>query len=386
MWSAAAWSAAIAVVIAAVALAAIWKTRDKPLFLHVVIASLSGSAVVVGSSAVAVHFMVLGAEDLTIITTAVLVGAAVSAGVALALGLRVRAGSRRLHAMTRAIAAGAQPSAPRAETNREFHEVGAALSDAAQELHRARTRELQLERARVEAISWISHDLRTPLAGIRAMAESIEDGIVTDPVPYLRRISEQTEALAGLVDDLVEYSSVISAPSTPDSDAVDLVAITASVVAALRPIAEQRDITIELAAPPELCGHADDRRLHRAFQNLLENAVRYTATGSTVRVRLSAEQEDAADLVIEDECGFIDGDALARAFEPGWRGDATRMSSPGTGLGLAIVHSIVGAHDGVVSAEPTAVGCRFRVSLPLSAEGASAVRPVREALRNIAIA
>ncbi|WAA67966.1 sensor histidine kinase [Microbacterium oxydans] len=368
MWPAALWSAVIALVIGAAALAVIWKTRDKPLFLHVVIASLSGSAVVIGSSVVAVRFMVLGAEDLAIITTAVIVGAAVSAGVALALGLRVRAGSRRLHAMTRAIAAGAQPSVPRADTNREFHDVGAALSDAAQELHRARSRELQLERARVEAISWISHDLRTPLAGIRAMAESIEDGVVTDPGPYLRRISEQTESLAGLVDDLVEYSSVVSASATPRRDSVDLVVVTAAVVAAVRPIAWQKEVRIDLASPSALLVTGDPRRLHRAFQNLVENAVRYTTFGSTVRIVLSEDGRGAARFDIEDACETADPLALARVFEPGWRGDATRMSSPGTGLGLAIVHSVVSAHAGSVVADLVPGGCRFRVELPISVD------------------
>lgn len=364
MWLAAIYSAAIALVIAVAALIIIWNTRDRSIFFHLMIASLSGGVVVIVASAAAVQLMVLTANDLAIIMTAAIIGAAVSAGVALALGLRVQAGSRQLHAMTRAIAAGIPPLAPRANTSREFFEVGTALKNAAAELHQAKSREQQLERARVEAISWISHDLRTPLAGIRAMSESIEDGIAADPAMYLRWISEQTDALGGLVDDLVEYSSVLSARGSLAEEPVDLAAIATSVVTSLRPIASQRGVTIILTLPAGVRGSGDHRRLHRAFQNVVENAVRYTAAGSAIEVKLDVDSDGVMQFDVADECGTVDKAVLSRAFDPGWRGDESRMSSPGTGLGLAIVQSVVSAHGGVVSTESIASGCRFRLRLP----------------------
>lgn len=367
--SVALWVAIAAVAIGALAVVIIWRTRSQPLFVHVLVASVSGSAVMVIASFIAVEFMVLSAEDLMTVISAVLVGSVASAGIAVALGVRVRRASRQLEAMTRAIGAGELPSAPQASTNREFHHVGVALTEAASQLDESRKRELQAERARVEAISWISHDLRTPLAAIRAMAESIEDGVASDPNAYLRQISQQAETLAKLVTDLVEYSSVVSTSHRPEDRDIDCAALMRSLVETTAPIAQRRRIVLRTELQPVRV-RGDARLLARAIQNLVENAVRYSAEGASIEISLRAHADGMAVVSVEDACGDLEENDLLRVFEPGWRGDATRMTSPGTGLGLAIARGIARAHEGEISVEMRPGGCRFTLRMPCASVGA----------------
>lgn len=356
----AAVSAVIAAIsIGALALLVIWRTPQRPLAFHVVIVTLAGSLTIAASSAIAVQLMVLTPENFSIISISVLIGTLASLAIVASLGAFVQRGSQSLHRMTAAVARGVVPNAPSAPGNREFAELGTALVDAAVELHQERAKVARVERARVEAISWISHDLRTPLASIKAMSESIADGVARDPSAYLHRIGVEADTMAALISDLVEYSALTASGAAGDTRPVDLVDLIDDVVVGLRPLAERRSIAIRVHAEAPIVVTGNPRLFARALQNLVDNAVRYARPGTIIQVEVRARPVSGTIVTVADACGAAAPEDFERAFEPGWRGDVARTAATGSGLGLAIVRAVASAHGGSVKAEALPGGCRF---------------------------
>lgn len=233
-----------------------------------------------------------------------------------------------------------------------------------------RDRERAQEATRRELVAWMSHDLRSPLAGIRAMAEAMEDGVVTDPPTvgaYHRQISEQAERLAGMVEDLLQLSRAQSGRLALRRERVTLSDVIAQALPTAAPLAHARNIRLVVDAP-EIPVYVDVRELARVAANLLTNAVRFTPSGGQVRIAGNATDQDAS-LVVEDECGGIPPGDLVRLFDVGFRGTPARTPAPddGCGLGLAIARAIMAAHDGHVDVCNIDGGCRFSVRLPRAA-------------------
>ena len=228
-----------------------------------------------------------------------------------------------------------------------------------------RQRDAEIEAQRREMVAWVSHDLRTPLAGIRAMAEALEDGVAADPSAYHRRIVAQTDRLAAMLDDLLALSRLQSGSLELDLERVQLRDLVSDTIAAVTPLAEQRGVHLSGSCPDDVTAYVDERQLSRALTNLLVNAVRYTPREGHVQVEGRAEA-DGAHLRVVDSCGGIPDDDLPRVFEAGWRGSAARTpeAEAGAGLGLAVVHSVVDALGGTVEVSNVGDGCAFEVRLP----------------------
>ena len=240
------------------------------------------------------------------------------------------------------------------------------LTATADRLAESRERERALERSRRELVAWVSHDLRTPLAGLRAMAEALEDGVATDPARYHMQIRTSVDRLAAMVDDLFEMSRIhagalrLTLERVPLTDLVDEAVIGADPLARACGVALQADVRTPLAV------RVDARELSRALTNLVANAIRHTPSDGAVRVEAS-ERDGRAVLAVVDACGGIPEEDLDRVFEVAWRGTAARTPEPlaGAGLGLAIVRGIVEAHSGEVDVRNVVGGCRFEVRLPV---------------------
>jgi signal transduction histidine kinase len=230
----------------------------------------------------------------------------------------------------------------------------------------ARERDTAVEANRRALVAWVSHDLRTPLAGLRAMTEALEDGVVADPAEYLGRMRGQVDHMSALVDDLFELSRIQAGALVLSLDRVPVGDLVSDALAAARPVAEERGVHLvgTLSASGEVL--ADERHIHRALGNLVLNAIRHTPRDGTVAVRADLDATGATVLTVADECGGIPEDDIAHVFDVGWRGDAARTPSPdgGSGLGLAIVRGIASAHDGDVAVENIPGGCRFALRLP----------------------
>jgi signal transduction histidine kinase len=222
----------------------------------------------------------------------------------------------------------------------------------------------------------VSHDLRTPLAGIRAMSEALADGVVSDPDEVRRyhgTIQSETERLASLVDDLFELSRIHADAVTLDLGTAHLADLVSDALASARPAADARRVRLDgrvegTVAPVRLAAH----EMGRVLQNLLDNAIRHTPAGGTVTVEVGGDGSGAA-VTVRDECGGIPPGDLDRVFDLAYRGDAARSPGDrGAGLGLAIARGLVEAHAGEIAVRNDESGCRFTVRLPADAAPAGA--------------
>ena len=205
-----------------------------------------------------------------------------------------------------------------------------------------------IERERAVMLSSISHDLRTPLAALRASVEAIRDGVAPDPDAYLSGMERQIRALASLVDDLQLHSRIVSGTFDMTRTRLDLTELADEAMETLRPLAETRHIALLLEAEQRVTVDADGPQLARVIRNLLENAIRHAPDGSVVLVQVAASPGVATLRVVDQGAGFP-VDFRDRAFEPFTRADPARDLRTGTaGLGLSIARGIVTAHGGTI--------------------------------------
>jgi signal transduction histidine kinase len=239
-----------------------------------------------------------------------------------------------------------------------------------------RERDRQVETNRRELVAWVSHDLRTPLAGIRAMAEAIEDGHAPDDGSYPARIRAEADRMSDMVGGLLALSRLQSGTLRLDRTRVDLGDLVSDTVASARVLASRSGVVVTGSAQPMVTASVDPGELSRAVANLVTNAVTHTAAGGTVDVSLT-EADGSARIGVTDACGGIAPADVERLFDPGWRASQGRTPAAGVGagLGLAVARGIARAHGGdVVLAENTDHGCRFDLTLPLTHPTSAPVR------------
>ena len=238
----------------------------------------------------------------------------------------------------------------------------------------ARERERAAEASRRELVAWISHDLRTPLAGIQAMSEALADGVVGEPrevAGYAHRIGAETRRLAGMVDDLFELSRITAGALRLTMSAVPLGEVVSDALAAQAQVARRKRVTVVADAETWPVVVGSDPELARIVRNLVSNAIRHTPPDGTVAVQVAVDGDQAV-LSVDDACGGIPETELCRVFEVAFRGGPARTPAAGrdepagAGLGLAIAKGLVEAHQGSIDAHNHGPGCRFEVRLPLA--------------------
>ena len=238
------------------------------------------------------------------------------------------------------------------------------LQTDAAEQRAARERDATVEERRRELISWLSHDLRSPLARMRALSEAAEDDLA--PVDFPQQIGREVDALSHIVDDISALSRLQDALAL-DRQPADLQDLASDAVAAAQPLADRQGVELAGGGERAIPVTGDAAELSRALHNLIGNGLRHTPAGGTVRVESSADGQ-AARVTVTDQCGGIPTDQFGRLFEPGWRGTTARTPGDGgAGLGLAIALSIVEAHEGALDVVNTDDGCCFRLTLPVEA-------------------
>ena len=242
-----------------------------------------------------------------------------------------------------------------------------SLTRASAEALAAHERDREVEARRRELVAWVSHDLRTPLAGMRAITEALQDGVAPDPDVYLERLRGEVVRLSAMVDDLLALSRLQSVGVRHGEDPVSLADVVSDVVASAQAVAQERSVEVVGRADGPVPAVVDEREVSRAVTNLVTNGVRHTPPGGTVVVTVRADPATgAAEVVVQDGCGGIPDDALDRVFEPGWRGTGARTpaAGEGAGLGLAIAKGVADAHGGTVSVANHPPGCRFVLVFP----------------------
>ncbi|MFJ9518045.1 sensor histidine kinase [Kitasatospora sp. NPDC101801] len=331
-----------------------------------------------GTTAVA-QAMFLSEHDLGVVMTVLAIGAVVSLLAAAVLGRQAVTGSRALTLAARTVGSDGGFAAPVQPLSAELAQLSAELSATSARLAESRKREQTLEASRRELIAWISHDLRTPLAGLRAMAEALEDGIVEDPARYYGRIGAEVERLTGMVDDLFELSRLQAGALHLTPARISCYDLVGDALACADPLARERGVRLLGGQVDPAPVEVDGREVSRALGNLLVNAIRSTPADGVVAVSASRQNGEVV-LAVTDSCGGIPEADLLRVFETGWRGGSARTpraigdadtgehSGGGAGLGLAIVRGIAEAHAGSAAVRNVDGGCCFEIRLPAAGQ------------------
>jgi signal transduction histidine kinase len=377
---------ACAVGVGIVGLGALRLARRAGLLTQVCVVVLAALVSVVAGMIAVAHEMYLSDHDLVVVCWVAAVSGVVSLGVAVVLGRTLVRNAARVRDLARDLGEGRAVHADDLGTA-ELTQLATELEATSVRLAEARADVARVDASRRELVAWISHDLRTPLAGLRAMAEALEDGLADDPARYHRQMQVQVDHLSDMVDDLFELSKIHSGTLSLSLEPVSLYDLVSDAVAELAPFARSRHVTLRESGRADLTVVGDARELARVVGNLLINAIQHSPDGSEILVSTTLHDDGRAAVSVVDAGGGIPDADLTRVFEAGWRattarpvaaepvreaatGSATgpaRQRPAGAGLGLAIAQGIVAAHDGGISVRNVPGGCRFDVLLPRSA-------------------
>jgi signal transduction histidine kinase len=365
---AAAWSGGVGLV-ALLLLPLLRRVSVRQGFAAVAVVGVGGFvAAIIGTA----NAMFLSSHDFGIVLLISLAAGVVSLAFALLVAEWVVRGSRAVREAARGLGENGSYVAPASTPTSELRALSDQLASTSAKLTESRERERALESSRRELVAWVSHDLRTPLAGLRAMAESLEDGLATDPERYHKQIRVDVERMSRMVDDLFELSRIHAGNLIVDVDDVCISDLVSGAMAAADPIARANGIRLTGRSDDSLVVPGDERELSRVVTNLVTNALRHTPADGAVAVEAS-RAGDVVSLSVTDQCGGIPPDDLERVFDVAWRGEQARTpharvdhAGTGAGLGLAIVRGIVEAHRGSVAVANTDSGCEFVVRLPLT--------------------
>jgi signal transduction histidine kinase len=299
------------------------------------------------------------------------VSAACALGCAFVVGQQILRPLDGLRSASKRLAGGDLSARAPAAGPRELQELGTSFNEMAANLEK-------LFDARRELVMWASHDLRTPLASLRAMVEALEDGLA-QPSEYLAAIKAQTQILSGLVEDLFVLARIDSGALALELQEASLADLVTACVNALEADASARGVRLRSRVTTDPVVSVAPDKVQRVLMNLLSNALRHARPDGEVAVVVE-ENGDGVVVAVEDDGTGLAPGCSERMFERFWRADDSRTgSSGGAGLGLAIAQGLVQAHGGTIWAENRlGGGARVAFTLPRSPSSAwSATRPPR---------
>ena len=229
----------------------------------------------------------------------------------------------------------------------------------------------QADRLRRELVANVSHDLRTPLATLQGYVETLllKNKSLTekDRKLHLEIAIQHCQRLSNLVDELFELAKLDSREIEVQSEPFNINELAHDVVQKFNLLAEERQITIQIDHNPQLpFVNADIAMIERVIENLLDNAVRHTSPGGSIRLTFSAQNGDISVCVIDTGCGIAEED-LPHIFDRFYHRDRTQASKAGySGLGLAIAKRILELHNKTIRVESKAgAGTTFTFFLPV---------------------
>lgn len=296
----------------------------------------------------------------TSLLIAVLAAGAASVIVSVALSARLTQPLRRLAEASQRIAIGRYAERVQVTSEDEVGELAESFNTMAASLEAT-------ERRRLELVGDVAHELRTPLATLDGYLEGLEDGIVEPRGATWTLLRRETAHLAHLVNDLQELWRAEARQLSLTIEQVDIVAMAAASIERLSAIAAERGVAIQLqATQPQLFTKADRLRLAQVLDNVLSNAVRYTAEGTAVTVGVGGDAKSVTLSVVDQGPGLTD-EQRVKVFERFYRVDPSRSRAlGGSGIGLAIAKALVVLMNGRIWAESEGPGrgATFRVTLP----------------------
>jgi signal transduction histidine kinase len=296
-----------------------------------------------------------------------------ASGIAIALGLffasalhdRIRA----LDQAARAIAAGNLEVQVAAPGRDELGALAQTFNEMAARLQAADRKQRQLDTLRRDLIAWVSHDLQTPLASIRAIVEALADGVVEDPQTvqrYLSTAQRDIRDLSTLVEDLFQMAQLDAGGMHLAREKGSLGDLISDTLESFSELAVRQGVALDGKVASGVDPVTmDTARIGRVLNNLVGNALQHTPTGGRVQVQ-AAPAGEWITVEVQDSGEGISPEDLPYVFERFYRGDKSRSrATGGAGLGLAIARGIVEAHGGRIGVESEPEkGTRFTFTLP----------------------
>jgi signal transduction histidine kinase len=332
-------------------------------------AAVLGSILALASILIVAELMFISSHDLSLLIALLIFSLAVALPLALVTAASLGDSISDLSRGTSAMAAGDLSIRVPVHGSDEFARLAVAFNQMAEHLQAANHRQAELEQARRSLVAAVSHDLRTPLASLRAATEALRDGVVSDPPTvkrYLSSIQAEAQRLGGLIDDLFELSLIDSGNVRLDLEPTLLADLISETVESMNHQARLKKIHLSGRCQSHLTPIlADPLKIRRVILNLVQNAIRHTPSDGAVSLE-AREVEAAIAVSVTDNCGGIQQRDINRLFEPFYRGDPARLrDGSGAGLGLSIAKGIVEAHGGRIWVENSSRnGCRFSFTLP----------------------
>jgi signal transduction histidine kinase len=313
--------------------------------------------------------MFISEHDLALLGLLLLYAALMGLFFAVASADAIATGIRSVAAAARRMAGGDLGARAEVAGRDEIGQLAEAFNAMAGQLELAAERQRDAEGARRYLIAAVSHDLRTPLASIRAMVEAINDGVVADEATvgrYMQTIGGEVDRLSRLINDLFELSQIDAGALTLRLESGSLHDLISDTLRSFGAQAAQRGVhlagSVHAALPPV---RMDGARVQRVLDNLVGNALRHTPAGGTVEIR-AEEEGGAVRVTVQDSGPGVAAAELPRVFEPFYRGDESRSRAAGAGLGLTIARGIVELHGGTIGVRSMpGQGAAFHFTLPL---------------------
>lgn len=356
-------------------------TRIPSLALTMALVYLVGVAVVAINVFYTAFKMFLSAHDFGLLTILLVFSAVISLFFAFFLSQSMVSRLRELLFVAGRVAEGDLTARVAAGSRDEIGKLSLEFNRMVEQLEWAREERGRLEASRRGLIAAVSHDLRTPLASMRAMIEAINDGVVSEPETvsrYLNTIQNETQHLSTLIDDLFELSQIDAGVLKLHIEPTSLEDLVSDALESMKAQAQRKNVKLQgevHGALPRL--PLDAPRMQRVLYNLVQNAIRHTPSDGTVTI-LVAEGGNGVQLTVADTGeGILESD-LPHVFDRFYRGEAARTrgsgAGSGAGLGLAIAKGIVEAHGGTISVDSgPGQGAVFHVLLPLRAQARGAL-------------
>jgi signal transduction histidine kinase len=256
----------------------------------------------------------------------------------------------------------------------EIAALALSFNQMAEQLKQAAEKQRQVETLRRDLIAWVSHDLQTPLASIRAIVEALADGMVEDADTaqrYLRTAQKDIGALSELIDDLFQMAQLDAGGLPLEREVNSLSDLISDTLESFSELASRQEVSLQGSVTPGTDPLLMDvQRIGRVLSNLVSNALRHTPPGGSVQVQAQRAGREVL-VEVRDNGEGIQPEDLPFVFERFFRGEKSRnRATGGAGLGLAIAKGIIEAHGGRiwVESQPGQSTC-FSFTLPVESNG-----------------
>ncbi len=261
----------------------------------------------------------------------------------------------------------------------EFSQLAKEINTMTQQLE-------QVDSARQEFVSNVSHELKTPLSSIKVLSESI---LLQEDMPtemyreFLQDINSEVDRMTNIINDLLSLVKMDYKEAAIIIEETDLCQLLTEIMKRLKPLSDKKNITLSLEIVREMVIEADAVKINLALSNLVENAIKYTPEGGEVTVTLDGDHQNSF-ITVEDTGIGISEEEQSKIFNRFYRVDKTRdRETGGTGLGLAITHSAVILHNGSIKVDSAlGEGSTFIIRLPIKYQGAAVEKTAKGGAKN----